>query len=247
MILKQMIIDKTENLTEKNKQIENQNNELIAINEEIKNHNRRKGDIIAFIRSIFMLFNEVAHQNKIAFTIEASSATLNTCFYHEKMERIIYNLLSNAFKSTNEGGKISIAIEQRTGNIQIDVTDTGSGLPTSETETIFEPFSHINNTSNPASSRINLRVVKRYVELHKGTIEVSSRLEMGSKFTIIIPIVTNCPPAHRNVESPQLLINEDSEVMLADFNQFSKMMFKDRNIDNNFTLPQMVIVEPDND
>lgn len=108
----------------------------------------------------------------------------------EKVDIIFYNLLSNAFKFTPNNKKIEVRIEQSNNNedIQIKVIDEGIGIPKEKKPFLYERFtSHneINTLSNLYGSGIGLNLVKEFVDLHKGTIEVESEPGEGSTFTVV--------------------------------------------------------------
>lgn len=110
----------------------------------------------------------------------------------EKFERIILNLLSNAIKFTDNGGEISVIINEdvKSNLIQIKIQDTGIGIPKDKQELIFERFGQVdNNLSRQAEGTgIGLSLVKLLVNVLDGTIEVESELGVGSTFIITLPI-----------------------------------------------------------
>ena len=105
------------------------------------------------------------------------------------MEKCIVNLLGNAVKFTNEGGKIVINIYDLGTEVQIDVIDTGIGIPESEIDSIFDRFGQAYNKKSEefGGSGIGLALTKQLVELHHGALTVQSKEGEGSIFTIRIP------------------------------------------------------------
>lgn len=110
----------------------------------------------------------------------------------EKIERIILNLLSNAIKFTDSYGQIYINITNDEDYVLISVKDTGIGIPKDKLEMIFERFGQVNKSfrRNCEGSGIGLYLVKSFVELHGGKINIESNLGFGSNFTIQLPAVT---------------------------------------------------------
>lgn len=208
--------------------------------------NISKQDIVAFTRQIFLLFNDIAETNKVTFTFTSSLPKAEICFDQEKMEKIVYNLLSNAFKNTHENGIISIELNIENESLKLTVTDNGRGYSEEDLSMIFEPFRHKHlNTSNP-NSEIGLAIIKKYTELHNGTVKVKSRLGDGCQFTIEIPVTTDCANNIKPAVTPLQLTNE-GEILMSSFSNYSRMMMKEQKTDSNFSLPRLLIVDSDND
>ncbi|MDB5009649.1 MAG: response regulator, partial [Mucilaginibacter sp.] len=118
-------------------------------------------------------------------------------FDHDKIERILFNLLSNAFKFTPSGGHVSIllsmveTVDSGRSVLQIKVIDTGIGIPLEKTTKIFDPFfqNDIPGSMVNQGSGIGLSITKEFVRLHNGTISVDSIANEGSCFTVNIPLV----------------------------------------------------------
>ena len=106
------------------------------------------------------------------------------------MSRIFYNLISNAIKYSEEGGKIEIKASKNIKNISIDFIDTGFGIPKKEQPLIFSRFTRGTNINNKgiSGSGIGLMISKKIIELHGGTIEFKSKENLGSTFTITLKI-----------------------------------------------------------
>jgi len=107
-----------------------------------------------------------------------------------RLNRVLTNLLSNAVKFTPEGGKIHIAVESISPFLQIDIEDTGIGIPQDKLETIFEKFTKLapsHTQQRFSGSGIGLFIAKQFVLELGGEIMVTSQLDQGSKFSVIIP------------------------------------------------------------
>jgi PAS domain S-box-containing protein len=111
--------------------------------------------------------------------------------YHdpEKMKRVLYNIVGNAIKFTPEKGKVTVKIKETNDYGEIDVVDTGVGIPQEQLETIFQPFSQVETSLKRQSSGtgLGLTISQHIMELHHGIIEVKSQIDKGSTFKIKIP------------------------------------------------------------
>ena len=135
-------------------------------------------------------FRTLSFRKHIHFQIDADADTDFTVTADaEKLERIVYNLLSNSFKFTPENGQISMHLSSCTKNgepaVRLQVTDTGVGMPAEHVRHIFDSFYQID--VHHAGSGIGLALVKAFVEMHHGTISVYTTEGQGTCFTIEIP------------------------------------------------------------
>lgn len=105
----------------------------------------------------------------------------------EKMERVLFNLMSNAFKYTSENGKISFMARMNDSALEMKVTDTGQGIPAEDLSSIFDRFYQVDKV-HPKGSGIGLALVKAFVELHEGSITVESELGKGTTFVVTLPV-----------------------------------------------------------
>ncbi len=158
----------------------------------------REGDIIKFIKEVSSSFTDVAHQKHIQYLFESEVCSFVTCFDHDKIERILFNLLSNAFKFTPSGGHVSVMITLADAEplvpgqkiLQIKVIDTGIGIPQGNLEKIFDRFFQDDMPESLLNqgSGIGLSITKEFVKMHGGTIKLESEVDYGSCFIIDIPI-----------------------------------------------------------
>lgn len=151
--------------------------------------NLEQGELISFTRNIVNSFTELAEKKKINLHFKTNRDTLHTMFDTDKMDKILFNLLSNALKFTPESGEICLTVNVSEDEIEIAVKDSGIGIPEKDIFHIFDRFyqvrEHTSITSN--SSGIGLTLVKEFVELHGGDLQVKSTENEGSCFTIILP------------------------------------------------------------
>ncbi len=142
-----------------------------------------------------MLFSASAQKKHIAISMNAPDAVMLRAD-QDKIERICYNLLSNALKYTSEGGEITLTAKEENGRVMISVADNGCGISSDELPYIFDRFYQAKNAGR--GTGIGLAIVKAFTELHHGEASATSIEGKGSTFTIHIPVrqkgeVTNQP------------------------------------------------------
>ena len=142
-----------------------------------------------------MLFSASAQKKHIAISMNAPDTVMLRAD-QDKIERICYNLLSNALKYTSEGGEISLMAKEEGGRVMISVADNGCGISSDELPYIFDRFYQAKNAGR--GTGIGLAIVKAFTELHHGEVSATSVEGKGSTFTIHIPVrqkgeVTNQP------------------------------------------------------
>ncbi|WP_282087792.1 hybrid sensor histidine kinase/response regulator transcription factor [Aquimarina algiphila] len=166
----------------------------------------RPSNITDFIKEVGEPFQFLAHKQQIDFTINTSNDSLITWFDHDALEKIMNNLLSNAFKFTPENGTITIDISedkelQHVGVLKakpdttkryvvIQVKDSGAGISKNKVENIFDRFymTKDKDKRNPEGVGIGLSFVKNLVELHQGAINVISERGTGTNFIVRLPM-----------------------------------------------------------
>jgi DNA-binding response OmpR family regulator/anti-sigma regulatory factor (Ser/Thr protein kinase) len=159
---------------------------------ELKLH-LREGDVLKFIKEISLSFVDLAERKNIAFNYKARGKTLITRFDHDKLERILFNLLSNAFKFTPENGAVTVQAEAevlgREAQLSIRISDTGIGIDPNRKEKIFERFfqSETPDAILNQGSGIGLSIAQEFVKMHQGQLTVESEVDKGSCFTVLLP------------------------------------------------------------
>jgi PAS domain S-box-containing protein len=114
----------------------------------------------------------------------------------EMWEKIVLNLLSNAFKFTFEG-EISVSLKERASSAELTIRDTGTGIPTQELPRLFERFHRVKDARSRSyeGSGIGLALVQELVKLHGGFVQVESEIGWGSSFTVSVPLgLAHLPP-----------------------------------------------------
>jgi signal transduction histidine kinase/DNA-binding response OmpR family regulator len=159
------------------------------------------GDLVSFISGVVGSFNKYAEEKEIELRFNSLKKEIVTNFDSDKLGKILNNLLSNAFKFTGKGGKISVNLalvfdaddndlpgentEKRM--IEITVRDNGIGIAESHLEKIFTRFFQVDEGAKQTGTGIGLALTKELIKLHNGNISVQSKPGKGSKFTIHLP------------------------------------------------------------
>lgn len=147
-------------------------------------------------REVYDCYTQLANQRHIDYSFlfdkHAIGGEDSISGDKEKIEVILFNLLSNAFKYTPDGGKITLALNSGNGNISISVIDSGIGVPETFQNSLFNKFSR-DTSSYKSGFGIGLYLVKNYVDMHQGTVRYEPVVSGGSCFTCSFPAVTNHP------------------------------------------------------
>lgn len=154
------------------------------------------GDIIGFSKDIVNSFMDIAEKKQIMFSCSSNIASLEIYFDRDKVEKIFFNLLSNAFKYTHNNGEVSVhllytepANTESDGTIAIEIKDTGIGIAADKHEKVFERFfqTDVPESMVNQGTGIGLAITKEFVKLHNGIITVKSEPEKGTTFTVLLP------------------------------------------------------------
>jgi DNA-binding response OmpR family regulator/nitrogen-specific signal transduction histidine kinase len=150
-----------------------------------------QGDMVSFVKELTTSFSDLSEKKQIHLDFHSNVSTLSMLYDPDKIEKIIFNLLSNAFKFTPEHGNISVDLQlQNPTQLAILVKDNGIGIPKEQQERIFERFFQhdIPGSLVNQGSGIGLSITREFVKLHGGSISVDSTPGMGSCFTILLPV-----------------------------------------------------------
>ena len=149
----------------------------------------RQHNILEIVTRVKNYFNDMASEKHIDYTLKADLQSGALYWLDaDKVEKILYNLLSNAFKYTEEGKAIGIYLTEQNGKLTFSVKDQGRGIEASKLGTIFDRFISIGTPGDmQPSSGIGLNLVKELVQLHHGEIKVESQVGEGSAFSIELP------------------------------------------------------------
>lgn len=182
---------------------------------------RKNGDIVAFIKELSFSFSDEAEKKSIKYSFNTNRNSLITLFDHDKIERILFNLLSNAFKFTPQDGEISVEMfyhieEDGMPVLRLQVCDTGIGISPGKEDKIFERFfqSATPDTIVNQGSGIGLSITKEFVKLHGGEITVKNRETAGCVFTIVLPLPDEMSITAYPEENNTDVLEADLEIIL---------------------------------
>jgi signal transduction histidine kinase/ligand-binding sensor domain-containing protein/DNA-binding response OmpR family regulator len=156
--------------------------------------NPSEGDIISFIRETVFSFSDLSEKNDIRLEYATTVKTLETLFDPDKLEKILFNLLSNAFKFTPEHGVVSVQVDTNKRDdglwLMISVADSGIGIPADKLDRVFDRFfqTELPKTIVNQGSGIGLSITREFVRIHGGEIKVRSELGKGTEFNVSIPV-----------------------------------------------------------
>lgn len=154
------------------------------------------GDIIGFSKDICESFMDIAEKKNIQLSFSSDIDSLEIYFDKDKIEKILFNLLSNAFKYTHDNGMVSLNMaytphgtNDEDGTLSIEIKDNGIGIPAGMEEKIFERFfqTDVPESMVNQGTGIGLAITKEFVRLHNGIITVKSEPEQGTCFTVLLP------------------------------------------------------------
>jgi DNA-binding response OmpR family regulator len=172
-----------------------------------------EGDVVQLVREVTASFADLSEKKRIGLSFHSAVPALRLSFDPDKLERILFNLLSNAFKFTPEHGTVSVELlpvpaekEGAEAWLDIRVQDTGIGIPKELQESIFERFfqhelpSHLMNQG----SGIGLSITREFVRLHGGQLWVESEPDQGSTFTVRLPLRSGHHPSLLPDSQPEM-------------------------------------------
>jgi signal transduction histidine kinase/DNA-binding response OmpR family regulator/ligand-binding sensor domain-containing protein len=173
-------------------------------------------------------FKILANENELHFEYIRPATDIFLYVDQDKLQKIVNNLLSNAFKFTPKEGHIQLKIfkDDTAQQLSIIVSDTGCGIAPNEQVHIFDRFYQAQNQQNQTGSGIGLHLVKEYTELHNGTVNVNSRLGEGSVFTVTL--AANLKP-QTSTDDPEVNVNINNQKILVieDHKEFRSFLFSE--------------------
>ena len=212
--------------------------------EEIK-FNPSDGDIVKFIKEVFYSFSDLSEKKNIHFTFQSSVQKIEALFDQDKLEKILFNLLSNAFKFTPENGSVSVDLNVKSHDhskfLEINVKDSGIGIPSDKQEKIFERFFQHDLPKSMVNqgSGIGLSITHEFVKIHGGSINVQSEPGKGSCFTVLLPLTELAHPVvAETVESARLVVDvtDDYDIPLEHAGKKPVLLLVEDNDDFRFYL-----------
>lgn len=230
---------------------------------ELKLH-QTPGELISFIHEVTDSFKDLSERKNIHLSFNSSIDKLNTVFDNDKIERIMFNLLSNAFKFTEEKGMVSVDLSEAPNRIapsmtwlSIKVTDNGIGIPSDKKEKIFERFFQ-NDTAVSILNQgtgIGLSITQEFVKMQGGAITVESEQGNGATFIVTIPFPILKIPEQNNHEGLRESGKETSVAIIEPQNAIIDIETApvveeiiDNNLPQNKTdLPSILLIEDNED
>ncbi|NDW12045.1 response regulator [Bacteroides sp. 214] len=145
-------------------------------------------ELVSFLRHVMGYFESLAEESQITFELETTNTPITVWADIDKLEKIFFNLLANAFKYTPQGREIKVIITEENLDIIVRVCDQGIGISKDKQKHLFERFetAEAANPFNQASTGIGLSLAKELVEMHRGTISLESESDKGSTFIIAL-------------------------------------------------------------
>ncbi len=168
-------------------------NQLLDISKIEAGSMRIKADqhnIVSFLKSLFYSFESLADTKQITLKFDSDLINIPVVFEPDKMEKVFYNLFSNAFKFTPPGGTISVKSFISGASAVICIKDTGTGIPEDRANKIFDRFYQLDNSSTREheGTGIGLALTKELIDLHQGKITVKSKAGEGAEFIVTLPL-----------------------------------------------------------
>lgn len=145
-----------------------------------------KLNVVALCKDVFACFTEQARVKNIKYEFDCKVSNIVIAADREKIEIAFFNILSNAFKYTPDGGTIIFKITEENHTVSVTISDTGSGIPAEVGERLFERFYQVKETASQAGFGIGLYLVKKFVEAHNGSVSYQSAPGKGTSFSIVL-------------------------------------------------------------
>lgn len=189
------------------------------------------GDIVEFCKEIGNSFSDISEKKKIEFNFSSNVNELEIYFDKDKMEKILFNLLSNAYKYTFDNGKVSLKLiytqpkEAEThGMLAIEIADSGIGIPADKQEMIFERFfqTEVPESMVNLGMGIGLAITKEFVKLHSGIISVKSEPDKGTCFTVLLPAKKIFEPSSKTSIKPTGSEEIEEDILEENLNKKNK-------------------------
>lgn len=173
-------------------------------------------DFVKYCEEIYLSFGEMANQKNINFIFRCSLSKIMLWIDKEQFEKVLYNILSNAFKFTENGGDITMELESMENEVLLKISDNGIGMKKNQLDKIFNRFYQV---ENGASTEINgfglgLAISKDIVDLHHGSIKAISKRQLGTQFVISLR------KGNTHFKADEIIVqNSDSELVESYFDE----------------------------
>ncbi|MCD8261324.1 MAG: response regulator [Bacteroides sp.] len=171
-------------------------------------------DVIEFLYEIYLSFKDVAEQKNMDFRFQPSVTAYKMYIDKEKLDKVTYNLISNAFKYTPSRGRIvfSVSVDEEKNQLRIRVSDTGVGIPKEKRSELFKRF--MQSSFSGESVGVGLHLSHELVNVHKGTIEYAENEGGGSVFLVSLPVDLSVYEEKDFLIHTDLLVQEEEKEVL---------------------------------
>ena len=166
----------------------NQLLDIAKVKSAIGNPDWRQGNVVAYVAMLVESFADYARQKKIALNFRPAENEVQMDFVPNYMNKVMRNLLSNAFKYTPEGGRIEVSTRLQASTLDLRVADSGVGIDAKNLPHVFEPFFQGKEDSQKVGTGVGLSLVRDIVETMGGKISVESQPGNGTTFVIKLPL-----------------------------------------------------------
>lgn len=170
-------------------------------------------DIVSFTSTVKSLFDELAETRNIHYSFTSDKPFAQLWFDTDKMEKILVNLLSNAFKFTQDNGTIAVDLHCYDEKISITVSDNGTGISKDKLPFVFDRF-YTHSSDNKTGTGIGLHLVQEFVKMHGGKISVESNPDKKTVFTIEIPTGKHYLPEYSIIENQNEILESGAESII---------------------------------
>ena len=207
-----------------------------------------ENNLISFLDDVVVSFQELARKKNIRFILDTKEKNLMAWFDINMLDKVMFNMLSNAFKFTPEDGDVSVSVKKSPDGqyAVIQVKDSGIGMSEEAAQKVFEPFFQEENSKNRGSG-IGLSLSLELIRLHKGNIQVKTQKDSGSCFEISIPLGdTYFEPNEKSSSLEQSLIPAYEDVKIYSV-ELSDIELQNEETNENFNAPSILIIEDNED
>lgn len=187
-------------------------NELLDLSKLESGHMKlsaQRADVVSFTKGVAMSFESLALKKEISITVNSSKDTIDLYFDKEKLQKILSNIISNAFKFTQQNGQIELDIREDLNEhkVIINISDNGMGILQEELPKIFDRFYQVESSKSDIvqGTGIGLALTKELVEMHQGSIKVSSIPGEGTSFILFFPL------GHEHLKEDEIIYEDLSD------------------------------------
>ncbi|MDU1905874.1 MAG: two-component regulator propeller domain-containing protein [Dysgonomonas sp.] len=166
-------------------------------------------DAVAFFQDIYNIFSDTAGKSHIHFTFTSNKESEIILLDKAKMDKVLFNLLSNAFKHTPENGNIKVELSFDENDLELKVSDSGIGIPQSKLDLLFQRFKQINYSESGIG--IGLHLTSELVNIHKGKIVYNDSEWGGASFLVTIPVTKDTYSGENIISGNSLNIPENDK------------------------------------